>query len=449
MTTTSLSSRIIARLTITTVIAAATAYGWLYIKQSHVETYLRQRTLARQAQEVASYILLNSDGSVDVNLPSKLSEAYNSPGSRYRYAVRDDGGRIVATSGRRVGPLPNLLRAEARDIYEYQADAEKATMLGAAIRTEIGQRSFYTQVEQTLPMMQSLNASVVNEFFMDGGWLQIPFFFALLGISALTLRSGLAPVKEMASLAAKIEPGDSTLRLPTEGIAAEILPLVTSFNRALDRLDEGLTRQREFNANAAHQLRTPLAVLAANIDTLPDSVAGRLRHDVQLMSRIVHQLLLVARLETLNVQLDEPVDLRFAARQAAENLGPIAISTGKTLEVDEPDEPVLILGNAMVINIAISNLIENAIKHSPSGSSVRIRVTSYFSIDVCDSGPGIPLEFREKVFQRFWRGESSGDGAGLGLSIVRRIMHALKGSVFVTEAPEGGAQFTLQFPATA
>jgi signal transduction histidine kinase len=450
VTTTSLSSRIIARLTITTVIAAAAAYGWLYIKQSHVETYLRQRTLVRQAQEVASYISLKSDGSIDVDLPPKLSEAYNNPDSRYRYAVRDDGGRVVATSGRRVGPLPRLLHAEARDIYEYQADAEKATMVGAAVQTEIGQRSFYTQVEQTLPMMQSLNATVFNEFFMDGGWLQIPFFFALLAISALTLRKGLSPVKEMANLAAKIDPGNSTLRLPTEGISAEILPLVTSFNRALDRLDEGLTRQREFNANAAHQLRTPLAVLAANIDTMPDSaVAARLRHDVQIMSRIVHQLLLVARLETLNVRLDEPVDLRFAARQAAENLGPVAISTGKTLEVDEPDEPVLIRGNAMVVNIAISNLIENAIKHGPSGSSVRIRVTSYFSIDVCDSGPGIPLEFREKVFQRFWRGESSGDGAGLGLSIVRRIMHALKGSVFVTKAPEGGAQFTLQFPATA
>lgn len=446
----SLSSRIIIRLTITTVIATGISYGWLYIKQSHVESYLRQLTLVKQAREVSSYIELSPDSSVEVNLPAKLSEAYNSPGSRYRYAVRDDAGRIIVTSGRLIGPLPKLLDAEERKFYQYRADADDASILGAAVRTDLGNKSYYTQVEQTLPMRRSLNAAVFNEFFTDGGWLQIPFLLALLAVSAWTLSRSLAPLKEMATLAAKIEPGSSTLRLPSKGIPTEILPLVTSFNKALDRLDEGLTRQREFNANAAHQLRTPLAVLAANIDTMPDAaVAEKLRHDVQLMTRIVHQLLLVARLETLNIQLDEPVDLCQAARQAAEGLGPIAISAGKTLEVNEPKVPVVILGNALVVNIAISNLIENAINYSPPGGGVRIRVTPAASVDVCDAGPGIPPQLREKVFQRFWRGESSTEGAGLGLSIVRRIMHTLKGTASVTDSPEGGAQFTLQFPAIA
>ena len=446
----SLSSRIIIRLTITTVIATGISYGWLYIKQSHVKSYLRQLTLVKQAREVSSYIELSPDSSVEVNLPAKLSEAYNSPGSRYRYAVRDDAGRIIVTSGRLIGPLPKLLDAEERKFYQYRADADDASILGAAVRTDLGNKSYYTQVEQTLPMRRSLNAAVFNEFFTDGGWLQIPFLLALLAVSAWTLSRSLAPLKEMATLAAKIEPGSSTLRLPSKGIPTEILPLVTSFNKALDRLDEGLTRQREFNANAAHQLRTPLAVLAANIDTMPDAaVAEKLRHDVQLMTRIVHQLLLVARLETLNIQLDEPVDLCQAARQAAEGLGPIAISAGKTLEVNEPKVPVVILGNALVVNIAISNLIENAINYSPPGGGVRIRVTPAASVDVCDAGPGIPPQLREKVFQRFWRGESSTEGAGLGLSIVRRIMHTLKGTASVTDSPEGGAQFTLQFPAIA
>ena len=446
----SLSSRIIIRLTITTAIATGISYGWLYIKQSHVDSYLRQLTLVKQAREVSSYIELSPDGSVEVDLPAKLSEAYNSPGSRYRYAVRDDAGRIIVTSGRLIGPLPKLLNAEERKFYQYKADADDASVLGAAVRTDLGNKSFYTQVEQTLPMTRSLNAAVFNEFFMDGGWLQIPFLFALLAVSAWTLSRSLAPLKEMAMLAAKIEPGSSTLRLPSKGIPTEILPLVSSFNKALDRLDEGLTQQREFNANAAHQLRTPLAVLAANIDTMPDAaVAEKLRLDVQLMTRIVHQLLLVARLETLNIQLDESVDLCQAARQAAEGLGPIAISAGKTLEVDEPKVPVVILGNALVVNIAISNLIENAINHSPPGGGVRIRVTPSASVDVCDAGPGVPPQLREKVFQRFWRGESNTEGAGLGLSIVRRIMYALKGTVSVTDSPEGGAQFTLQFPAMA
>jgi signal transduction histidine kinase len=443
----SLSSRIIVRLTITTAVAAAVSYGWLYLKQSHVEAYLRERTLVRQAQEVSSFISTSRDGSIYLDLPSKLSEAYNNPGSRYRYAVRDEAGRVVATSGRRVGPLQDFIQLQDRHIYEYRVDAENANMLGAAIRTDIGQKKFFTQVEQTVPMTQSLHAAVFNEFFMDGGWLGIPFLLAVLGISVLTIRRSLAPLNELATLATKIDPGHSTLRLPSAGIPTEILPLVSSVNKVLDRLDEGLRQQREFNANAAHQLRTPLAVLGANIDTMADSgVAAKLRYDVEVMSRIVSQLLLVARLETLNIRLDERVDLCLTTRQAAENLGPIAISTHKTLEVEEPTAPVFIRGNGFVVNIAISNLIENALNHSPPGKAVRIRVTSGPSVEICDSGPGIPAESREKIFERFWRGEASKEGAGLGLAIVRRIMLALNGTVSVAEAHDGGAQFTLQFP---
>src|SRR6202034_168073 len=270
----SLSSRIITRLTIATIAATAISYGWLYVKQSRVETYLRQRSLSRQAEELAGYISLNAAGSADITLPPKLSEAYNSPGSRYRYAVRDEAGRIVVASARRVGPLPSVITTEGRGVYEYQASTDNPGTLGAAVRTDLGKRSFFTQVEQTLPMTQSLNAAVLNEFFMDGGWLQVPFLLALLAISALTVRRALAPLEKMATLAAEIEPGKSTLRLPTKDIPTEILPLVTQINSALDRFDEGLNRQREFNANAAHQLRTPLAVLGANIDMLPDKAVA-------------------------------------------------------------------------------------------------------------------------------------------------------------------------------
>jgi signal transduction histidine kinase len=177
--------------------------------------------------------------------------------------------------------------------------------------------------------------------------------------------------------------------------------------------------------------------------------AAKLRYDVELMSRIVTQLLLVARLETLNVRLDEQVNLCLAAGEAAENLGSVAISMCKTLEVDQPTEPVFVRGNRSVIVAAVRNLIENALNHSPTGGAVRIRVTSTPSIEVLDSGPGVPPELREKVFERFWRGEKSKEGAGLGLAIVRRIMHALGGSVSVSDGPDGGAQFSLVFPAFA
>jgi signal transduction histidine kinase len=443
----SLSSRITARLAITTLIAAAVGYGWLYLKQIRVESYLRERALVRQAEEISHFLSATADGSIELDLPSQLSESYNSPGSRYRYAIRDESGRIVLSSGRRVGPLPDFIRTDQHRTYEYQGD-DKARTVGAAFRAVVGNRTFVTQVERTAPMVRSVNAAVFNEFFMDGGWLGIPFLLALLAISAWTVRKTLAPLHELSTLVADINPGSSEVRLPQLGVPDEIVPLVQAINSALDRLDEGLRRQREFNANAAHQLRTPLAVLSANVEMMNDKeTAAKLRYDVDLMSRIVTQLLLVAKLETLNVRLDEHVDLRLVAHEVAENLGPLAISMRKTMEIDEPAGPVLIRGNHFAVTVALGNLIENALSHTPAGGVVRICVKPAPSIDVVDSGPGIPEEMRAKIFERFWKGESSKEGAGLGLSIVRRVMSALNGSVSVSDGPEGGARFTLLFPA--
>jgi len=440
----SLAHKIIRRLMITTLLGTGIAYGWLYLKATYVQNYLEQRALVQQAREISDFIVVGDDGSVALNLPPRLSEAYNSVQSSYRYAVRDEAGRIVAASGRWFGPLPLLLGGQRR---VYEQNSGDTHIVGAAIETTFEQRTFTTQVEQIAPRLQSINAAVFNEFIADGGWLIFVFLLAQLGISVFTVRRGLVPLEQLSALAGSISPGNSNIRLPQSGVPQEILPLVGAVNSALDRLDEGMQQQREFTANAAHQLRTPLTVLAANIDMIRDAaVATKLRHDVDLMSRIVTQLLLVARLENLNICLDEQLELSSMVREAAENLGPLAISTQKTLEVDEPTSPVFVRGNTRAVVAAVSNLIENALNHSPPGGAVKIRVTTAPSIEVLDSGPGVPQHMREKIFERFWRGESSKEGAGLGLAIVQRIMRALRGDVSVADAPGGGAKFSLNFP---
>jgi signal transduction histidine kinase len=440
----SLAHKIITRLMITTLVGTGVAYGWLYLKAAHVQSYLEQRALVQQAREISDFIAVGEDGTVALDLPPRLSESYNSVESSYRYAVRDGAGRIVAASGRGIGPLPLLMGSQRRTYEEGSGDTR---ILGAAIETTIGQRTFTTQVEEIAPRLPSINAAVFNEFVADGGWLIVVFLLVQLGISVFTVRRGLKPLEELSALAGRINPGSSDLRLPQSGVPQEILPLVVAVNSALDRLDEGMLQLREFTANAAHQLRTPLTVLAANIDLMSDAaVAAKLRYDVDLMSRIVTQLLLVARLENLNINLDEQVELSSLVREAAEDLGPLAISAHKTLEVDEPATPVFVRGNTHAVVAAVSNLIENALNHSPPGGAVRIRVTAAPSIEVLDSGPGVPGHMREKIFERFWRGETSREGAGLGLAIVRRIMRALRGDVSVADAPGGGAKFSLEFP---
>lgn len=439
----SLSSRIIVRLSITSVIATCVAYGWLYIKQSRVEGYLRQRTLTRQAQEIARFLATNVNGEAELKLPADLHEAYNNPNSPYRYVIRDEAGRIVATSGHRVGALSGFLS----DRDHPQEPKTNFAEIRSSFPTTTGERTFTTEVEQTSSRARSLNAAVFNEFVTDGGWLGIPFLFALLCITAYTVKKSLAPLNDLSTRAAKIDPGNSTIRLSDTNVPKEIRPLVQAVNSALDKLDEALGKQREFTANAAHQLRTPLTVLTVNIDLMPDkAIAAKLRPDVDLMTRIVTQLLTVARLESLSIPLDQKVELCSCAQAAARSLGPIAISTGKSLEVEEPERAVFIRGNNSVVTAAVRNLIENALYHSPVGATVRIRVTAGPSIEVEDSGPGVPADLRERIFERFWQGERSQRGAGLGLAIVRQIMFALNGKVSVSERAGGGSLFALRFP---
>jgi two-component system, OmpR family, sensor histidine kinase TctE len=292
-----------------------------------------------------------------------------------------------------------------------------------------------------------LNSSVAEEFFTDGGWLQFPFLAALLGVSVIVVKRSLRPLKQISRTAALIDPTKVGVRLPTHNVPDEIKPLVNAINLALDRLDDGLTRQREFNANAAHQLRTPLAVLTANIDAMSDqTTASKLRLDVDLMSRIVSQLLLVARLETLAIAVDQKVELNSVATAVATNLAPLAISFGMNLEVIPSTDAVFICGSSQALTAALSNLVENAISHTPVGTKITVRVTDEPGIEVIDTGQGIPSESRDQIFDRFWKGDRHGKGAGLGLAIVSRIMKTLHGSVSVTDGPEGGAAFKLAFP---
>jgi signal transduction histidine kinase len=265
----------------------------------------------------------------------------------------------------------------------------------------------------------------------------------------LAVRRALAPLKQVSRVAEKIDSATADTRLPTRYVPTELVPLVNAINLALDRLEHGLMRQREFNANAAHQLRTPLAVLSANIQTMQDkTTAAKLIYDIEQMSRIVNQLLLVARLETTSHLSNEPIDLLAIATDVATNLAPLAIASGRHLEILNGTGPILVQANAEALRAALSNLVENALCHTPPETTVSIRLTQQPTVEVVDCGPGVPADKRDQIFERFWKGDRNGKGAGLGLAIVKHIMTALQGSVSISDNPGGGAAFTLRFPPT-
>jgi signal transduction histidine kinase len=443
----SISWRIFVRLTITTVLMSMFAYGWIYWQAQSTEIAVRQRVLLNQAKQIASYLLLDDHGEPALKLPQAIADSYRSTTGSQRYAIRDQTGTILFGSGPATGPLP-LFRQLTQAAYDYDPDGPGPLhMYGAAVKSNLGGRIFFTQVEEDVLDAQYLRAAVNEEFLTDGGWLQVPFLLAWLAVSMLAVRRALAPLKQVSRVAEEIDPATADTRLPTRNVPSELVPLVNAINLALDRLEHGLMRQREFNANAAHQLRTPLAVLSANIEAMQDKgTAAKLTYDIELMSRIVNQLLLVARLETLTHLANETVDLMNIATDVATNLAPLAVASGKHLEILNDTTPILVKANPEALRAALSNLVENALSHTPPETTVSIRLTQEPTVEVIDCGAGVPPDKRDQIFERFWKGDRNGKGAGLGLAIVKHIMTALQGSVSISDNPGGGAAFTLRFP---
>jgi signal transduction histidine kinase len=228
----------------------------------------------------------------------------------------------------------------------------------------------------------------------------------------------------------------------------EVQPLVRAVNQALDRLEEGFRGQREFTADAAHELRTPLAILRTQIDMIGDrELAQSLRNDVENMSRLVNQLLEMAELETFVIGRSETADLVAVSAEIAAFLAPIALAQDKRVAVTGARKPILVPGNAEMLGRAVRNLVENALVHTPPHTTVEIEVDPAGAIIVSDHGPGVPAAEREQIFRRFWRRDRRRQGSsGLGLSIVSRIAERHGAAISVDNRPGGGAAFTLSFP---
>jgi two-component system, OmpR family, sensor histidine kinase TctE len=165
------------------------------------------------------------------------------------------------------------------------------------------------------------------------------------------------------------------------------------------------------------------------------------------MNRLVEQLRRVARLDAIALDVSKTVDLKAIAASVVATMAPWVIEQGRALALAGPDEPVYVCGNAYAIEDAIRNLVENAVAHSPRGEEVMVEVLPAGGVSVADQGPGIPIDQRERIFERFWRGRDvETAGVGLGLAIVKRIMEAHQGTVEVRDDLDQGAIFTLKFP---
>ncbi|MEO8808180.1 MAG: ATP-binding protein, partial [Burkholderiaceae bacterium] len=271
-------------------------------------------------------------------------------------------------------------------------------------------------------------------------------------LAALTL----APLRRVA---ADVRERDehSLQALPGEGLPDEVAPLVQALNALLQRLGVSLNTQRAFVADAAHELRSPLTVLKLQLQLLqraPDEASraeaiAALGEGITRAARLVEQLLALARSEPgAPVLATAHVDLSELVRQAVADTLPLAQARGTTLALFA-DAPVPVNGDAAALAALVRNLADNAVRYSPPGAQVELRVLvedGVPTLRVDDSGPGIPPEDHERVFDRFYR-RVSGDepGSGLGLAIVRSVAQQHGAGVALASSPLGGLRVTVRF----
>lgn len=384
----------------------------------------------------------------DDGIATEMAGAGHKYERKIAFQVRDEHGRLLLRSAS--APAEPLAAQEGGF-----ADAVIAGTLWRIYTLQDEEGEIRVQVGERHSVRNELAASVAQRLLLPLG-ITLPVLALLIWFA---VGKGLSPLRRIGSEVAQRDPANLA---PLEGRStpAEVAPLLHSLNDLFRRLDLALESERRFTADAAHELRTPLAALK-----IQAQVARRAENEAQRgaaldklilgadrATHLIGQLLTLARLEPTggNPVLKAGCDVAAIARQTLADLAPAALDKEIELGLSSPDS-ARIAGNADMLGILLRNLVDNAIRYTPRHGHVDVSLAVEHGrarLEVTDSGPGIPEQERQRVFDRFYRilGNDAA-GSGLGLSIVRRIadFHAVK--LTLASGEHGaGLRVSVEFP---
>lgn len=305
----------------------------------------------------------------------------------------------------------------------------------AALSRPAGARWIVVSQDSTAP--EVVTDDIVTTFLKRFVLLLLPF--VMLGpLAAAWLTRGIrARMRRAAQTAAAIGPRALDRRLPLGTLPAEIEPLAAATNAALDRLEEAFAAQAAFAADVAHELRTPLATIRLRADAIPEAAArAALLQQVDRAARVIAQLLSLADLERPVQDDAATVDLAALAEEVVAERAPAVLASGRTIAL-QVDGAAMIAGRPAAITLALENLIDNAVRHTPARARITVSAGPGARLCVGDDGAAIPPERLVKMRERFWKGEARSGGSGLGLSIVARIAAAHGGTLTLSPGEDG------------
>lgn len=422
-----------------------------------IATQVYDRTLTDTAKSLAQQVTYNQSGEAVLNLSSAATQILTADDyDQVFFSVRDDTGIILASNDATLSS-PSFLHDSAHTAFF------NSMLRGNEIRVatyvlhpspKYKDRFIIVEVAETLNKRKLLVQEIVsNSLLPQALIILLAPLIVWVGIG-----KGLAPLRVLQRDVARRSHLD--LSPVDEGLAPkEVRPIIHAINDLMERLSHVLEAQNRFAADAAHQLRTPLAGLKAQVElvtrqtTLDDMRAATqpLSVSIDRMSRLVNQLLALARSdhESGHATPFEPIDLNTLVSETTREWVPEALRKDIDPGFVSSSLPATIHGNPQRLQELISNLLDNAIRYTPKGGRVTARVLSNPpSLIVEDNGDGIPPQEREQVFERFYRVlGSSAEGSGLGLAIVREIALAHGATVRLDSNMRGkGTIVTVEFP---
>ncbi|WP_246129738.1 sensor histidine kinase [Verticiella sediminum] len=364
---------------------------------------------------------------------------YDSLWQETAYRVLDEAGNVVLLSpGAKNWPQ----HGDVAKLEKWRFDIENNGVVqeGATERIEHGGQTWFVQLTVSTRIINFLHQEFAVPFIRLGILsLGLILLFVFGACAYISLKFSLRPLRNASLAAAEISLKSLNERLQTDRVPLEIAPLIGNFNAALDRIEKGFRIQQDFLAKAAHELKTPLALIRAEVDLMEgcDDVREPLLAHVEHLTRHVQQLLLLAEAcEPLSYQLSD-INACEVAHDVVSFLRKVADESNINLTISSLSGESMWHADRGAFFTLLKNLIENAIQHAPPGTEVRTTMNSD-GICVRDWGPGITPEQFPLLFSRFWRGPHRRDhGAGLGLPICQEICAAHGWTLSVENANPG------------
>jgi heavy metal sensor kinase len=374
------------------------------------------------------------------------------------YEVWSATGEQIHRSGASI-PLPPIALAATSASYRYEtihANGERWRTIAAPVT--IGGHNVVLRVSRSEERVREELSEVLTVLVFG-----LPLVVALAGIGGYVLaRRALAPIDHLASEARRITADRLNERLTVSNQRDEIGRLTAVINETIARLESSFDQLRRFTADSSHELRTPLAVVrglgeAAVADRRTpaeyEEAIGSMLEEIDRMSNLVDTLLRLSHADAGAIRLSrESLDLGQLARDVAASLAILAEERNQTLASDITSG-VIVSADRLVLREAVTNVLDNAIKYSPDGSTIAVRVEAdgdQAMLAIADEGPGIAPEHRERIFHRFFRVDEARsrerDGTGLGLAIAKWAVDINGGQITVHERPRGGSEFRILLP---